>query len=159
MGKTQAPVQLCPFQCDLGKGVHFLLLYAWPAMSVRPDHLGQFLYPAWLGAPCCSCLGCSIWVLHPTRKRQAGEDRARSCLCFAGRTKGSRFPLPPLSATGASLSSCFSLPTQEGAADEILGQMADTVSLVRKCWLTGHKTGSWFSQEIHCGDGGGGCSS
>lgn len=91
--------------------------------------------------------------MHPTQKRQAGEDRSVSYLGFMGRTRGSQFLLPPMSATGASPSSCFSLPTQEGAADEILGQMADTASLVRKCWLTGHKTGSWFSQEIHWWEG------
>lgn len=123
---------------------------AWPAVSVRHCHLSAISVPT---GPYCTCLGYSIQLLHPTQKRKAGEDGAVSYLCFMGRTRGSQFLLPPMSATGASPSSCFSSPTQEGAADEILGQMSDSVSLVRKCWLTGHKTGSWFSQEIHGGGG------
>lgn len=128
-------------------------------MSIRPYRLSAISVSTWLCVPYCTYPGYSICLLHPTQKRQGGEDRAVSYLCFMGRTRGSQFLLPPMSATGASPSSCFSLPTQEGAADEILGQMVDTVSLVRKCWLTGHKTGSWFSQEIYGGRGVGGCCS
>ena len=43
-------------------------------------------------------------------------------------TRGTSSPFPPMSATEACLSSCFSLPTQEGTAYKILGPDSDIKS-------------------------------